>query len=65
MKHRDKNEDDGVLGMSAQISRRDFMNGVLLSGAGLWAAGCAPREIFGVGEHPSNAAGDGSKSGWG
>jgi spermidine dehydrogenase len=59
MKHSDKS--DSALGMNASISRRDFLNGVLLSSAGLWTASRAPGGLFGAGRGRSN---DG-RSGWG
>src|SRR5438874_5794244 len=40
--HPTNSQDDGPLGMNASISRRDFLNGVLLTGAGLLLHNKAP-----------------------
>ena len=37
--------DDGRLGMNEPISRRDFVNGTLLAGAGMFLSGHAPFEV--------------------
>ncbi len=37
---------DEVLGMNERITRRDFLNGALLSAGAMWAVECSPMELF-------------------
>src|SRR4030095_367878 len=37
---------DEALGLGAQISRRDFLNGTLLSAGAIWSADLSPMALF-------------------
>jgi spermidine dehydrogenase len=55
---------DEALGLGAQISRRDFLNGTLLSAGAIWSADLSPMALFHqapetrAGEHWSGNTGD-------